>query len=101
MRRIGFGLGVALAVVAAATLVAQLFSLLANGAYVPVSLGSIWYAAHANSLVGLQATVENRLSPALWPPVFWLLQLPAWLVSGLLALALLLAGRAHRRGGFG
>jgi hypothetical protein len=100
VRRIGFGFGAALAVVAAATLVAQLFSLLANGAYVPVSLGSIWYAAHANSLVGLQAAIENRVSPSLWPPVFWLLQLPAWLVAGLLALPLLLAGRGAKRRGF-
>jgi hypothetical protein len=98
VRRFGFGLGLALAVLAAAALVAQLFSLLAQGGYVPVSLGSIWYGLHPNSLVGLQALVENSLSPALWPPVFWLLQLPAWLVAGVLGAALLLACRPRRRG---
>ncbi len=103
LRRIGFGLGVALAVLAAAALVAQLLSLLAQGRYVPLSLASIWHAADADSLVDLQAVVQDRLSPALWPPVVWLLQLPAWLVGGLPALALLLGGRGaqQRRGGFG
>ena len=42
VRRFGYGLGLALAVLAAAALVAQLFSLLAHGGYVPVSLGSVW-----------------------------------------------------------
>jgi hypothetical protein len=101
VRRFGYGLGLALAVLAAAALVAQLFSLLAHGGYVPVSLGSVWYGVHANSLVGLQALIENRLAPAAWPPVFWLLQLPAWLVAGVLAAVLLLAcGRRRGRGGF-
>lgn len=93
-----FGLGLVLAVAAAATAVAQLFSLLAHGAYRPVSLGAIWYAFHANSLVGFQALIEKRLSPALWPAGLWVLQLPAWLVLGVLAALLLLAGRRHRRG---
>lgn len=98
MRRLGFGLGWVLAVAAAATAVAQLFSLVAEGGYVPVSLGSIWYAVDANSLVGFQALVEKRLSPALWPACLWLLQLPAWLVLGVPAALLLLLGRRHRRG---
>lgn len=97
MRRLGFGLGLLLALIAAVMLVAQLFSFLAQGVYVPVSSGSIWYAVHANSLVGFQALVEQRLSPALWPPILWLLQLPAWLVSGVLAALLLLSCRPKRR----
>lgn len=101
MRLVGFGLGLVLALAAAATAIAQIFSLIATGGYTPVSPGSIWYAIHANSLVGLQALVENRLSPAFWPPIVWLLQLPAWLVLGIPAALLLLAGRRHRRGGFG
>jgi hypothetical protein len=97
LRRFGFGLGLVLAVIAAATLVAQVFSLLAHGGYVPVSLGSVWYSAHANSLVGLQALVENRLSPRAWPAVFWLLQLPAWLVTGVAGAAMLFACRPRGR----
>ncbi len=98
MRRIGFGLGMALAVIAAAALVAQLLSFLAQGAYLPISLGSIWSAADAGSLAGFEALVQDRLWPALWPAVAWVLRLPAWLVAGLLALPLLLGGRRQRRG---
>lgn len=98
MRRVGFGLGIGLAVFAAATLVAQLFSYLAQGGYVPVSLAAIWDAIHADSLAGLRGLVEQRLAPALWPPLAWLLGLPAWLVLGVAAGLLLLACRPRRRG---
>jgi hypothetical protein len=100
VRRFGFGLGLVLAVVAAACLVAQLLSLAAQGRYVPVSPGSIWYAVHANSLVGFQSLVEQRLWPALWPWLLALLQLPAWLVAGVPAALLLLACRPRPQRGF-
>jgi hypothetical protein len=98
VRRFGFGFGLALVVIAAATAVAQLFSLLAHGSYTPIALGSIWYSAHANSLVGFQALVEKQLWPALWPAILWLLQLPAWLVTGILGALLLVACRRRGRG---
>ena len=101
MRRFGFGLGLALAVVAAACLVAQLLSLAAHGGrYVPLSSGSIWHAVHANSLASFQGLVEQRLSPALWPWLLRILQLPAWLAASVPAALLLLAcrSRAPQRG---
>ena len=96
MVRIGHALGMILAVAAAAALLAQLLSLMASGGYRPVALGSIWYSLHANSLVGFQALIEKGLSPSVWPPVAWLLQLPAWLVCGVLAAVLLLTCRPRR-----
>lgn len=96
MRRAGFWLGLALAVIAAATLVAQAMAWLAGAGL--VSLGTLWARIDANSLVGLQALVEQLLSPSLWPPVLQLLLAPAWLVFGLLAGLLLVLCRPRRRG---
>lgn len=93
MRRLGYGIGFVLLLLAAATLVAQLFSFLAQGGYQPIALGSIWYEVHANSLVGFQALIEQRVSPAVWPPIQWLLGLPAWLVLGVLGAVLFFACR--------
>jgi hypothetical protein len=97
VRRFGFGLGLVLIVIAAAAAVAQLFSFLVQGAYAPIAIGAIWYNIHANSLVGFQALIENRLSPALWPAILWVLELPAWLVLGLAGALLLLACRRRGR----
>jgi hypothetical protein len=99
VRRIGYGLGVALLFLAAAALVAQLFSLLANGAYRPVALGSIWYEVNANSLVGFQGVVERSVGPSVWTAAQWVLGLPAWLVLGVLG-ALLYFGCRRRGRGF-
>jgi hypothetical protein len=90
---LGYGIGAILLVLASASLVAQLFSFLAQGAYRPIALGSIWYEVHANSLVGFQALIEQRVSPAVWPPISWVLGLPAWLVLGLLGAVLFFACR--------
>jgi hypothetical protein len=98
VRRFGFGLGLVLATLAAAVAVAQLFSLLARGGYAPITLGTLWYNVHANSLVGFQALIEKSLSPALWPPILWLLGLPAWLLLGAIGAVLLLTARPRRRG---
>lgn len=93
-----FALGTALAILAAATLVAQLLSLLAHGGYVPLSLAAIWQAVDAESLDQVRTTLEGGAAAQVWPPLAWLLRLPAWLVIGLLALPPLLAGRRPRRG---
>jgi hypothetical protein len=76
---VGYWLGVGLLIAGAAAAVAELLATL-QGAPATLSLGAIWYRIHANSLVGFQALIENGLSPLIWPPIQWLLTLPAWLV---------------------
>ena len=98
MMRIGYYLGLALLLLAAATLVAQLFSILAHGGYRPVALGSVWYQVGANSLVGFQAFVEQSVSPSVWPSISWVLGLPAWLVLGFAGAVLYFACRPRGRG---
>jgi hypothetical protein len=89
MRRFGFWLG---AVVLACGAITGLFELVswARGAHATSSLGSIWFQIHANSLVGFQALIEQRISPMVWPPIQALLTWPAWLVLGVPGLALIL-----------
>ncbi len=61
--------------------VAALLALPAGGR----NIAEIWYAADANSLVGLQAFVEQRLDPDELDPTLYFdyvlpaLELPAWL----------------------
>ena len=103
MKRVGYLTGVLLLLLAAATLVAQLLSVLAHHGYTPIGLSTIWYQVHAPSLQGLQAVVEKDLAPAIWPPVAWVLGLPAWLALGLLGGVLYFAcrGSGGGRGGRG
>jgi hypothetical protein len=84
MRRFGFWLGVVLLACGA---LAGLYELATQDAQ---SLGSIWFRIHANSLVGLQALIEKRISPDVWPPIQALLIWPAWLVLMTPGLALVL-----------
>jgi hypothetical protein len=79
MRRFGYWLGVGLLVAGAAVAVAELLTML-QGARSTLSIGAIWFRIHANSLVGFQALIENRLAPLVWPPIQWLLTVPTWLV---------------------
>jgi hypothetical protein len=79
MRRFGYWLGVGLLVAGAAVAVAELLTML-QGARSTLSIGAIWFRIHANSLVGFQALIENRLTPLVWLPIQWLLTLPTWLV---------------------
>jgi hypothetical protein len=99
MRQAAYWVGLALLVFAGATAVAQLVAWLAGAAVLPVTLGSLWAAVSANSLVGFQALIENRVTPALWPPILWVLLRPAWLTLGGVGLLLLLLGRRRSRGG--
>jgi hypothetical protein len=96
MRRFGYWLGVALLIAGAAAAVAELLGVL-QGASQTLSVGSIWYRIHANSLVGFQGLIERRLSPAIWPPIQWLLVLPTWLVLVPPGLLLVLLCRERRR----
>jgi hypothetical protein len=97
MRSFGYGLGIGLLVAGAAAAVAEFLTML-QGAPSTLSLGAIWFRIHANSLVGFQALVEQGLTPALWPPIQWLLTLPAWLVLAPPGLVLVLLCRARARG---
>jgi hypothetical protein len=95
MRKFGCWLGIGLLVAGAAAAVAELLAMLL-GAPATLSSGTIWYRIHANSLVGFQALIENGITPLIWPPIQWLLTLPAWLVllpPGLLLMLLCLRKR--------
>jgi hypothetical protein len=87
----------ALLLLAAAAAVAQLLSLLAHAGYRPISLLAIWRNLHEPSLQNLRDGVTAGPVPALWTPLAWLLEAPAWLVAGLLGGLLLLTGRRRRR----
>lgn len=79
MRRFGYILGIVLLLAGAAIALAELLTYV-QGARSSLSAGAIWYRVHANSLVGFQSLVENGLSPAVWPPIQFVLQIPAWLL---------------------
>jgi hypothetical protein len=97
MRKFGYWFGVGLLVAGGAVAVAELLTM-AQGARSTLSIGAIWFRIHANSLVGFQALIEKQLSPAVWPPIQWLLTLPAWLVLAPPGLLLVLLCRDRGRG---
>ena len=63
-----------------------------QGAWEIIPLSSLWAAIDRNSLIGLQAGIENALWPGLWPPVRTVLELPIWAVAGMLGVLLLATG---------
>ena len=97
MRKSGYWLGVGLLVAGAAAAVAEFLATL-QGAPSTLSTGAVWFRIHANSLVGFQALIEKGVSPAVWPPIQWLLTLPAWLVLAPPGLLLVLLCRNRTRG---
>lgn len=98
MRQLARGLGLALLLLGAAAAVAEVLTLVASGGTSRVSLGTIWYAVSANSLVGFQAAAERAGGEVGRDLALAALALPAWLVLGLAGLALWLLGRPERRG---
>ena len=60
-------------------------------------LGLRWYEVHANSLLLIQPAIERHIAVWLWPPLQWVLQQPAWLVPGVLAVLGLLIKAVRRR----
>lgn len=98
MRRLARALGLTLLLLGAAAAVAEVLTLVASGGTSRVSLGTVWYALSANSLVGFQAAVERGLGELAGSLFRGLLALPAWLVLGLLGFALWFLGRGERRG---
>jgi hypothetical protein len=53
-------------------------------------LGSLWRNTEPDSLLLLQPGVERHISPELWPPIQWLLEQPAFVSLGIVAIVLLL-----------
>ena len=79
MRRFGYIAGIVLLLAGAAIALAELLTYV-QGARSSLSLGAIWFRIHANSLVGFQSLIENGLSPLIWPPIQFILAVPAWLL---------------------
>ena len=96
MRTFCYWFGVGLLIAGAAIVVAELLTV-AQGTPARLSPGAIWFKIHANSLVGLQALIEKGPLPWLWPPLQYLLTLPAWLILVPPGLLMVLACRARSR----
>lgn len=93
MKKFGYVLGVVLLVAGAAIAVAELLTML-QGAPSRLSVGAMWYRIHANSLVGFQGLIERGVSPVIWPPIQFVLTVPAWLLLILPGLVLVVLSRA-------
>src|SRR5215468_9675491 len=61
-----------------------------TGPFKTAPLGLRWFQIHKNSLLLIQPAIERHVAVWLWPPVQRVLEQPAWLVPGVLAVALLL-----------
>ena len=69
-----------------------------EGQWIATPLGEHWYKLDAASLNAAQAAIERYVSPTLWDPVILsFLQVPSWIVFGVLGLALYWLGRRRRR----
>ena len=68
-----------------------------EGQWIATPLGEHWFNLHASSLNAVQAGIERNVHPLLWDPVIIsLLQVPSWIVFGVLGLALYWYGRRRR-----
>ena len=81
---------------AAAVLVWDVVVWVDAGAFPATALGQHWYDVDRSSLGLVQVVIERYIWPPLWPPVAWILLRPAWLVFGILGLALTLIFRRRR-----
>ena len=69
-------------------------SLAGGGQLVVTSLAEQWAALSPTSLAAAKAAVETHVGPFLWTPaITTILELPTWLVFGLLGIALYRLGR--------
>jgi hypothetical protein len=60
-------------------------------------LGLRWYQVHPNSLLLIQPAIERHVAVWLWPPIQRVLEQPAWLVPGVLAVLGLVIKAVRRR----
>lgn len=98
MRRLGYVIGLGILIVAGATLVAQLLALWTSDTYRPISIGSMWFSLHGNSLVGFQGLVERTLGAVVWSPIQFVLTLPAWISLAVPGALLAFFCRPRQRG---
>ena len=98
MRQLGYLIGLGFLIVAGATLVAQLFALWASDVYRPISIGSMWFSLHGNSLVGFQGLVESSLGSVVWAPIQFVLTMPAWISLAIPGALLAFFCRPRQRG---
>jgi len=65
-----------------------------EGQWIATPLGEHWFKLNASSLNGAQAAIERHVHPFLWDPVvISLLQVPSWILFGVLGIALYWFGR--------
>ena len=97
MKSVVYSLGLLLLIVGAASGVAEIFFVLAEGSHRSLAVGVIWYRVHAGSLHGLREMIEASAGPVLWTPVHVFLNLPAWAVFLVPGLVILLTMRDRPR----
>ncbi|NQW11317.1 MAG: hypothetical protein HQ481_15745 [Alphaproteobacteria bacterium] len=100
MRTVFRAVGWTLTGIAAVLLARDLFDLLSEGRFEPLSLGFVWNTLNSSSLQLAEAGVSRYLHPWLWHPVIVTLLLwPAFAVIGTPGVLLLLTTRPRRRRG--
>ena len=73
-------------------------TLASSDGLVVTALGEHWFRLHPSSLGLAQAAIERHVHPFLWDPVILtILQMPAWVVLGVIGLGLYLLGRKRKR----
>ena len=70
----------------------------AEGQWIVTPLGEHWFKLHASSLNTAQAAIERYVHPSLWDPgIISLLQVPTWILFGILGLVFYWLGRRRHR----
>ncbi|WP_420563664.1 hypothetical protein [Thalassobaculum sp.] len=91
-------LGWLFAALAAAFLTRDLYQLVDQGIFQPLSTGFVWFTLHPTSLQLAEAGISRHVSQFLWHPVIsTILTWPAFAVTGGLAILFFLGGRKPGR----
>lgn len=70
---------------------------IAGNAVIITKVGDVWANIHQTSLLLLQPAIERHVAEWLWDPVILtVLEQPAWLVLGIVAILLILLGRRKK-----
>ena len=84
--------------VAAITAILDITRSIADSTIVFTPLGLDWYTYSRSTLGLLQTGIQRQLHPAIWDPgIQTILQVPTWLVFGVLALVFGLLGRRKKQ----